>query len=162
MGILIGKTKKEYFVPNINAEFQLNSLIENSRKVKGEVSSNNINISSTETYNFNTYEKPIFTITGKISPKENGMKIDIVIDTYYAEELASFGMIILSILGLLMSLNTNSNSTGTRKGEFFEIGMVIVFLVAIFGLFRVHKRKKKGELEIENLISELKTFANNV
>ncbi len=156
MGKLIGTIKKSYFIEKTEILTDLNTLINNNYYLKGEISSNNITIESKETYKFNTYEKPVYTVKGKIKPFKNGTNIDLKIGTYSGEELTVIGMILLTIIGAGISIYNNFHPILTRKGEYFDIGIGIVFLMEVFGLYKIYKRKKQGETEIEKLITELK------
>ena len=154
LGLIIGQISKEYFLPNDNIELHLNSLIEKSRQIKGAVIAKDISITSIETFYFNTYEKPVFTANGTIETENKATKLQLKIDTFYATELASLGIILIAIFGFTISIQ-GTDSPVSRKGEFFEIAMIVLLIVGVLGLIRVYRRRKKGEAVIDSLISEL-------
>ncbi len=157
MGKLIGKIEKSYFINKREIENDFNSLIEKDPNLKGEISSNYINLESRKTYRFNIYEKPTYTINGQLKSSENGTEIQLKIETYFGEEIIGLWMVIMSLIIAGLSIYDYYNPIFTRGGgKYFFIPIGIVFIVGIFRLYVVYKRKKKGEIAIENVILELK------
>lgn len=153
---IIGRIHKSYFIDTLNIKNNLIELIGNNSYLEGKIFSNRIYLTSKEMYKFNIYEYPIYNIKGDIISKNNGYEIHFKVGTYWGEEIIALGMIAFSIIFGGVSLCHYYYPFLSRKGDFFEIGLIIVFLVGIWRLYIVYNRKQKGVKDIEKLIAELK------
>lgn len=158
---ILGKTRREYLLPypREKVKEQLLQLIAASSELeKGGVNYNGFEILSTKKDIFSPLFVDLrhFTCMCGMYKKGDKTRIKMDIGSYAYQEAIMVFTGIMFLLFLLLVILDNIYHFETRTGDKFEFGLVLGFISVGIVLYQNYRRKQKGIVTIEALVTQLK------
>lgn len=158
MGKLFGTIKKEYHLECEKDEIiqHLPNAIEGIEEITGFIDRNKIIriTSKSRRHRLDKYSHDFFA-QGVMKEKNGHTNIHFRIGTYWVYGLSIIAMFLLLLAMTIIIIWDNQTPFLSRRGEFVEEGIFIVFLFWIIGARHVYMIRKLAQHSIERLMNRM-------